>query len=301
MTFELSALEPADVAVRRIATELVDGALAGLTGDGDPDVAVHEARKACKRLRALLRLVRPELSKAQFRDENVRIRDAARLLSGARDRAVLRKTFARLVAAANDPAVFEDLRPAFAGVEPDMAPDSEAIADAVVALRDARGAVQAWTLRDRGWKTFAKGLAKIYEDGAAAMAEAEGQPDDEVWHDWRKQAKYLWHALELLQPTWPRVAEALAAEAHALSDALGDEHDLQVLRDALHAAPGGEPLPPALMALLSARRAELHTTALSVGRRLYADDPKVFTDRLKRWYVAWEDDARRGAVGAHPS
>ena len=67
---------------------------------GDHAVAVHETRKALKRLRALLRLIRPAIGDDAFRHENAQLRDIGLSLSGARDRHVLLETVNKLEGAA---------------------------------------------------------------------------------------------------------------------------------------------------------------------------------------------------------
>ena len=68
----------------------------------------------------------------------------------------------------------------------------------------------------------------------------------------------------------------LARRAHALSDLIGDDHDLAVLRAAARErnatlAPGE----PALLAgLIARRRGRLQRKALSRGRRVYARKPR---------------------------
>ena len=61
---------------------------------------MHETRKALKRLRALLRLVRPAMGEAAFKQENAQLRDIGLSLSGARDRHVLLETVNKLEGAA---------------------------------------------------------------------------------------------------------------------------------------------------------------------------------------------------------
>ena len=48
-------------------------------------------------------------------------------------------------------------------------------------------------------------------------------------HEWRKRTKDLRYALELLEPLWPDVMEAFAAEVDDLADLLGEDHDLALL------------------------------------------------------------------------
>ena len=65
-------------AVRRIAREQIDGALHAIDSS-DRDTARHEVRKACKKIRALVRLIRPSFSR--YARENGEYRDIAGLLA----------------------------------------------------------------------------------------------------------------------------------------------------------------------------------------------------------------------------
>jgi CHAD domain-containing protein len=62
----------------------------------DPAEAVHEARKDMKKLRSVLRLVRPVIGDSVYRQENRRFRDAGRILSDARDAKVRSTTLEQL-------------------------------------------------------------------------------------------------------------------------------------------------------------------------------------------------------------
>src|SRR2546430_1303607 len=72
-------------ALARVARGRIRHALGQLDDGHDPDKAVHEARKDMKKLRALVRLMRPELGGKAYRRENARFREVARSLSGVRD------------------------------------------------------------------------------------------------------------------------------------------------------------------------------------------------------------------------
>jgi len=80
MAYELQLDETVEDGLRRIAVELIDDSIGWLDrSDRAPDAAVHEVRKDCKKLRGLLRLVRPA-APALYRAENRIFRDAARPL-----------------------------------------------------------------------------------------------------------------------------------------------------------------------------------------------------------------------------
>ena len=79
MSYRFDVDESAAAAVRRIADEQLGAARASLAsaGGGDTASAVHDCRKRCKKLRGLVRLVRPALGK-QYKAVNAALRDAAR-------------------------------------------------------------------------------------------------------------------------------------------------------------------------------------------------------------------------------
>ncbi len=103
MAYRFHLKAPVGKEARRIMLEQVERAerhlAAGIEG-GEPDVrvAVHETRKAMKRIRALLKLIRPGLTAEQYNAENERFRSIGALLAGSRDRAVMLETLSTLAA-----------------------------------------------------------------------------------------------------------------------------------------------------------------------------------------------------------
>ena len=95
-------------------------------------------------------------------------------------------------------------------------------------------------------------------------------------------AKDLWHAAQLLRESRPKRAKKLARRAHALSDLLGEDHDLAVLRERMDSQP--ELLQPAerqlLHELVDQRRERLRGQALSCATRLYRRKPGKLRRRL---------------------
>src|SRR5689334_17059489 len=86
MAYHFKRDESVAEGVRRIALEELDEAVSQLGGarGAGRDEAVHEARKSVKKVRALLRLVQPELGDT-YRGESRVLRDAGRTLSAFRD------------------------------------------------------------------------------------------------------------------------------------------------------------------------------------------------------------------------
>ncbi len=93
MSYRIAPSKNLGEEIRRVAGEQVSKAMAELdNADLDRDKVVHQVRKRCKKLRGLLRLVRPGME-ATYANENAAFRDAARLLSSLRDAKTLIGTY----------------------------------------------------------------------------------------------------------------------------------------------------------------------------------------------------------------
>jgi CHAD domain-containing protein len=148
--------------------------------------------------------------------------------------------------------------------------------------------VPRWPLGDHGWRSLDDGLAAAVREGRRRMAKAVKHGEPEGFHEWRKQAKYLRHQLELLTPAWPEVISAMASTAAGIGDLLGVDHDLAVLGDRVRGEPGlSAATRQALLDRIDERRQTAQKEALAQGRRLYAEKPAALTRRLGRlWKVA---------------
>lgn len=289
--------------IRRVVDEQIDKAIAELRGETDRsrDQEVHEARKRCKRLRALLRLIRDQLGRDIYRRENVMIRDAARLLAPVRDAQVLVNTLDDVVGR-SDGALDADavndtrraLKAAHSRLRQQLLYRGTATEQAVAGLATVQQRSQGWPLGDVRFDNLRPGVARVYRRGRVAMQQAYREPDPEHFHEWRKRVKYLWHHLELLQPAWPGLLDALADETHDLSDLLGDEHDRTVLEQRLSERPDLVTDPDVVRLLtvaLADQRAALRAAARPLGARTYAESPEAFVDRLAGYWNAGRDAA----------
>jgi CHAD domain-containing protein len=261
------------------------------TGEVKADEAIHGARKDLKKLRTLLRLLRDELPKKVYAAESQRYREAARLLSPLRDAEVKLETLESLAEATELPAESaESWRLILARdreAAGDTAPDRAAEAEAIALIEAGRAGIEGWDVRD-SWKAIGPGLERAYRRGRKRMRAAQrARDDDEAWHEWRKRAKDLWYAQQLLAGAWPQVIEPAAEEAHRLSEALGDHHDLALLRADLHQRRLGDEETRALEAAIERRQGELAAAALDLGARLYAERPQDFGRRQRRYWRAW--------------
>jgi CHAD domain-containing protein len=229
----------------------------------------------------VIRLVRSGLDKTTARDDNAALRDAGRLLSGARDAWVLVKTLDSLNGDQAPTPLRQQLLAEYEAVAGGDVP-----VGAPVALEDALRRTRAWA-PEGDIDLLADGLQRTYGRGRLAFEAAEKSPTTDNLHQWRKRVKDLWYSLQLVESAWPRPFGALVEEVHHVSDLLGNDHDLGVF--AGHVQPTG-----ALADLLVRRRCDLQAEALGLGARVYAEKPKGFARRVVTACQTWRSTPTSG-------
>lgn len=278
-------------AVRRIAREQVDAARAAVAHDRPLGPRVHAMRKSVKKLRGLIRLVRPGFD--DFASENAALRDAARLLAPLREASVARQTLDALLpgtglSRADADALRAVLDPGGPAADP-VGPLAEFDARMAALRKRLRG----WSVRGAGFSAFEGGLDRtlrsVRKDLDAALTGAEA----EALHDWRKRVKDHWYQARILAPIWPEAMAAHAAAADRLGEALGDHHDLEDLVARLSArapGPGGTNPAEPVIAAARTRQAALLAEASALGRRLFTERPACLTGRWRGWWAVWQSE-----------
>ncbi len=94
MAYRFKRKESVSEGIRRIVVEQSSKAAGELAGE-NPDIhdGVHNARKAFKKIRSLLRLARKDLGKDLYKKENKRFRNAKNRLASVRDAEAMIETF----------------------------------------------------------------------------------------------------------------------------------------------------------------------------------------------------------------
>ena len=301
--FGLLADETPAGGLRRIALGQLDLAIAMLRSGthASSAEAVHETRKALKRLRALMRLLEGELGVKRARRERARLRDAGARLAGARDAEVMvgtlvsllerhpRKLGRRKVLLGLRAQLERERREASARTLGDAATRERVAAE----LSAMRTRVAKWELPDRSaGRLTGPGLEHIYRAGRSGRRRAGRRKSGaRTLHRWRKHVKDLRYALEVLdvrardtRAVANKRTAKLARRADELGELLGEEHDLMLLAERMR---GYKPLKRrkrtrrlALRAI-SRRRARLRERALRKGERLYGRKPRRFVRSMR--------------------
>lgn len=233
---------------------------------------VHEARKRFKEIRALLRLVREPLGE-QFAVENAWFRDAARDLAAARDADAMIEALEKL---SLPRTVARRARKALDAQREKHPPLAPIIANVVDQLAVAHGRIGMWPVLEDSFDTISGGLVRTYRGG-------RNRPDD--LHEWRKRVKEHWYHVQLLRNAWPEIMKPYADVLSALSKALGDHHDLVVLRGVI-----GDSVP--VTEAIETRLRELESAADAIAARVYAEKPAAWLARMRKYWNAWHRTSR---------
>jgi CHAD domain-containing protein len=233
MAFDLDPRQPLQAGLLEAARSECAQAEAALSDPSPPNI--HACRKSIKRLRAWLRLLRPQLGERYALIDRL-LRDSAHQLSGRRDADVAQQTLlslrrARLI----DAAQYAALRTMATQPARDTGRDAAAERRALTLLHAAAGYFAELTLPDLDEAALRAALAKTRQRCRRECKRAGAKPRAAVLHDWRKWVKHLATQVQLLGA---RLGDTgLDANAlKALADDLGRHHDHAELLRRLEAA-----------------------------------------------------------------
>jgi CHAD domain-containing protein len=286
--------EPVGGALRDIAAGAVAGARSILDDPArDPTTKVHDIRRALKRWRALLRMLRPHLRES---GEALRFqaRDLARRLTVARDAQSAIDAFNDATEATlNLPIALPPrslvtiqgrLHALRAENERNIWTD-EIQKDLSDYLTAASWQISLWNLEVLAFSDLADMLTTTYRRARRSMPANWTAAAGEDLHDLRRRVVEHRYQMELIEPVWPRLGRIWVDEAQRLRTRLGKYQDLEMLT-----AKTGPHQPLAhwrskLAPVIAHRKAEHVEAARKIATRLFAEPPKGFRRRLE---ALWE-------------
>jgi hypothetical protein len=292
MTYRFKLQEPIAEGVRRIGLEQIDIAATKLASKDDIPTAIHDARRCLKRLRALLRLIRPGLAEAVYRREVERLAGIGRLLSGARDLFVMQQTLGKLESrfGAMPNGGAERLRKLLVqGHSRSRRSGTDSRRQALLRLDQARRLFSGKATADITLEHVVDGLETAYRKARKAFRQAYKEPSDESFHAWRKKVQLHWRHMALLSRCWPEALSARAAEAKELSRLLGEDHDYSVLQAFASEQAEARLEPPDLAALAAhcqTCQAEVRAEARPRGERLFAERADDLKERVTLYWTS---------------
>ena len=241
---------------------------------------IHRVRTTIKRLRALLRLIRPALNPAFFNCEDTRLRTAAGLLSFARDSEVARGTLKTLPV--SDQAAQEAVATALAGFDSrvELPKDlDQTMAKVRRRVEQTRRNFHRLELRGTEREIVESGVQAVYRQGRSRMKVAIAQGQDNGFHRWRIRAKNLYYELEFLESVWPKRFHRMVSRLSKFQDQIGLDHDVAVLRAWLEKTPqefGGAETVRRVVTCLENETRKLSRVVVPLGRKIWREKPRRF-------------------------
>lgn len=278
-------------AVRRIAGEQVDKAINSIDDAEDPAVAVHDVRTRCKKLRGLLRLVRPLFE--FYADENADFREIGRLLGEAREAAVLVDTYEHLAELYE--LVDRQARQRIP-IAMQMREGDTGAAGRLKEVRErmmlARLRVDHWTLAADDWEAIGPGVMQTYLRARTALERIGAGHAPARFHELRKRVKYHWHHMRLLRPIDQGEIGLRIHLAAEVGDRLGEHHDLAMLESTLRRHSDilrSEQDVETVLEIARHHRVMLEERCLRGARQLLAESAESLTERLADEWDKWRD------------
>ena len=312
--YHFTAGEPAADGVRAVAKDQLDRALGHIDdatsteGSGRDGAAlhdaVHEARKRCKKVRAVLRLVRDDVPDT-YDANNTELRDIGRLVSDERDAAAHVEAHDLLVDDLGEEALapYASVREGLVAYRDGQVLDriEERLPEVRARLATVRWNVDGWQLSDGdAVDVLRAGYERTYGRARDRWRDAIDDPTSDGWHEWRKRVKYNRYHTNLLQEAWEDVMELREDLCHDLTDHLGDDNDLWELRRALldhhRIEVDDEEQLTGYVALIDGLRTRKQHEALRLAARLYGQPVDEHVDMVMAWWQLAVDEARGDVV-----
>lgn len=248
--------------------------------DRSAEAAVHEARKALRRARALLAIFASALPKSERRAVRAALQDARRSLSMIRDHTVAPLTLGALELSDEDRETAKRVLDNAAEAVPHAAEIKQLLAEAATRAAAQSEALVAALPPAIDDSVLYAGIADTY--GEARKARRRAKSSKSWFHTWRRRTKELVYQLEFLAKHAGPRASAIHEELGAVSDTLGSAVDLIMLREfvATHSQGIGDAAIAHLRDTLDEHLEEHMKTARKHARDAFAQKPKKFAKRL---------------------
>lgn len=277
--------------VEKALQEEMRGAAKALRHGASAEHAVHHARRCLKRARSAIKLGRSGCGKRRYHKIDRNLRNAAHLLSDLRNAEAQIEAFDRIMnrfCTAIDCHIFAKTRDYL--VMSCKHTQTKLLEHKKNALRARKRVEKASSeFADAAWIRPGKqallfALGKAYARGRNAFLNAWTKPTPLTLHNLRRKSKNLRYEIELLGDYSTGDLSRLAKDLHILTDALGENHDLDLLKNAVQndrLNPEDETAQLLLLFLIEKRQEELERAALLWGQHVYIDGAKKFARDLR--------------------
>ncbi len=292
--FSITNHEEISVATHRIITEQYDLIISSCRNHEDPDLSVHDIRKASKRIRALLRMLKPDLPPEIYLRENTFLKEISRKLSVARNFHVFEEEFDNIVSA----GIIDLPDKTINNIKQHLKEKKEDAFDLITGLEifhsiakkteEAKERFAAVDLSMLGPHTFYKGIGKVFSWGQKQMMHSQQFPTDENLHEMRKRIKTLMYLVKLIKDVSPEFFNGYFKGLKSASLALGEDHNMAELNDYIDTL--DEKLVSAeekleIESYISSQRQQIQLEVWPEIAKLYTGQAGEFSKRVKAYWL----------------
>ena len=245
MPYLIAPDEPPGKAIRRVLREQNARILALFASwTVDPADAIHRARQACKRARAVAQLLKPARPYVA-NVENTFYRDIQRRVAYVRDTEALVEALDYLQIDAAEPNLAESaamLRESLAAraareLELHCTRLQEQIDVSCKLLRDADRRLARLPVKDLHRRDLRRGADRIWGCCVVELAALAGDSPPHAYHSWRRRVKYAANQAQLLTNVEPERSTSAGPRLRELASLLGHVQDLEILEELLRRQP----------------------------------------------------------------
>ena len=243
------------------------------------EVRVHELRKAIKRSRALLLLLKPALDEKTYLSLDALFGKSAHLLADQREATVNLQTFINLINNSRDslPLDLKNQILERLSIKVNHAYNlslnnlPSQLKTCLLSLNRSKTKILSLPLHQLDEKNLSALLKKSYKKASKLYKDARSSRDTEIIHKWRKLNKHLLYQLKLLPLAKDRKTNSIISILVELSNTLGNEHDLAIMEEYLQANFSFKEEEERQMDLIVLKeRNRLQKEAFKLGAKLYA-------------------------------
>jgi len=292
--FSITNHEEISPGIHRILKEQYDLILQSCKDTEDIDKVVHDIRKASKRMRAVLRLLKSDLPPDIYLKENNFLKEISRKLSLARNFHVFEEEFENIVSAGilelsdnTVNAIRNILKEKKEGAF-ELLTDVDMFDQISKKVIEAKQRIDEIDYSVLGPHTIYKGIGKVFAWGQKQMMHSQQFPTDENLHEMRKRIKTLMYLVDLIKDVSPDFFTGYYKGLKSASLALGDDHNMAELGDYIEnldaeTIPANEKLE--LENYISSQRQQIQLEVWPQIAKLYTGQAAEFSKRVKAYWL----------------
>ena len=292
--FSITNNEEISVAIHRILTEQYEFVIDTCKNYDDPHIAIHDIRKSFKRIRAVLKLIKPDIPFETYKRENILVRDLSRRFSKARNLHVFAEEFETIVAAGIlklSEETTEKVRSHFKEKEStavQLLIDLDIFNLVAIRTEEAKNRVAKIDFSTLGPHTIYKGVRDVFSWGQKQMMQTQQIPTDLNLHEMRKRIKALMYLVQLIKDVSPDFFTGYYEGLKSASLALGDDHNMAEMLSYIDTM-DNQVIPwdekQMLREYIKSQRQQIQVDVWPLIAKLYTGQADEFAERIKSYWL----------------